>query len=116
MPFAPRPPSTTPVTSGSANGCTTCPHLREVGFSANRRLLDVQRISRDPAAGEDTFDPVSRPSSSTANAVPALRFGDPRVQALLSAPWSSSASYPTGSPTGTCEHTSPHCSDSTPAP
>src|SRR6266702_4382816 len=32
------------------------PALREVGFSANRRLLGVQRMSHDPILGERVFD------------------------------------------------------------
>jgi hypothetical protein len=31
------------------------PALRRIGFQANRRLLDVQRISQDCAVGEDAF-------------------------------------------------------------
>ena len=31
------------------------PALRQIGFQANRRLLDVQRISQDCAIGEDAF-------------------------------------------------------------
>src|SRR6266511_3538476 len=37
------------------------PALREVGFSANRRLLGVQRISHDPILGETVFDDLARP-------------------------------------------------------
>jgi hypothetical protein len=34
--------------------------LRRLGFRANRRLLDVQRISQDRAVGEDAFRRVNR--------------------------------------------------------
>jgi len=34
------------------------PALRQVGFQANRRLLDVQQISHDCSIGEDAFDRV----------------------------------------------------------
>ena len=37
------------------------PALREVGFSANRRLLTVQRISHDPIIGAAVFDHVAKP-------------------------------------------------------
>ena len=37
------------------------PALREIGFHANRRLLDVQRTSCDCAIGEDAFDQVCAP-------------------------------------------------------
>jgi hypothetical protein len=35
--------------------------LAKVGFSANRRLLDVQRISQEPWAGEEAVESLSRP-------------------------------------------------------
>jgi len=58
--------------------------LRKVGFQANRRLLDVQRISHDCAIGEAAFARVSRPVTVTGQRAAALRFADPVVQALLS--------------------------------
>ena len=60
------------------------PALRDIGFSANRRLLEVQRTSCDCAIGEDTFTQVCAPVTIHGQRGPALRFGDPRVQALLS--------------------------------
>jgi len=59
--------------------------LRQVGFQANRRLLDVQRLSHDCALGEATLQQVERPQVVADQRVPGLRFADPRVQALLSA-------------------------------
>jgi hypothetical protein len=59
--------------------------LRQVGFHANRRLLDVQQLSHDCALGEATLQQVERPQVVADQRVPALRFADPRVQALLSA-------------------------------
>jgi hypothetical protein len=61
------------------------PALREVGFSANRRLLTVQRISHDPAAGQAGLDHLTTPRQLDGRRVPALRFTDPRVHALLGA-------------------------------
>ena len=58
--------------------------LRKVGFQANRRLLDVQRISHDCAIGEAAFARVSQPTTVEGQRVAALRFADPVVQALLS--------------------------------
>ena len=58
--------------------------LRKVGFHANRRLLDVQRISHDCAIGEAAFARVSGPVMIAGQRAPALRFADPVVQALLS--------------------------------
>ena len=59
--------------------------LRKVGFAANRRLLDVQRISHDCWIGEDSFQSITHPLLVDGQRAPALRFGDPRVVALLSA-------------------------------
>jgi hypothetical protein len=60
------------------------PALRQVGFSANRRLLGVQRLSHDCALGEDTFRAVTSPIVVDGQRASALRFDDARVQALLS--------------------------------
>ena len=59
------------------------PALRQVGFQANRRLLDVQKISHDWSIGEDAFDRVVRPAEVEGQRAAALRFGDKRVQALF---------------------------------
>jgi hypothetical protein len=61
------------------------PKLRELGFAANRRLLDVQTVSHDCAVGEDTWNQVVRPITIGEQRASALRFDDPRVQALLAA-------------------------------
>lgn len=61
------------------------PALRKVGFAANRRLLDVQRISHDCTIGQDNFDRIHRPIEVDGQRAAALRFGDPRVLALLAA-------------------------------
>jgi hypothetical protein len=61
------------------------PALREVGFKANRRLLDVQRISHDCSIGEDAFHAIQRPRLVAHQRASALRFEDERVQALLHA-------------------------------
>jgi hypothetical protein len=61
------------------------PALRAVGFGANRRLLDVQRVSHDGAIGEETFATLTRPTRVEGRRVAALRFGDPRAMALLGA-------------------------------
>ena len=60
------------------------PALRGIGFKANRRLLNVQRTSADCHIGEDAFAQVCAPVHTDGGRGPALRFGDPRVQALLS--------------------------------
>lgn len=61
------------------------PALREVGFRANRRLLDVQRISHDCFIGEDAFHSIQSPRVVAKQRASALRFEDERVQTLLHA-------------------------------
>ncbi len=61
------------------------PALRKVGFHANRRLLDIERLPHDCLIGEDTFTALTRPRVVQGQRVPALRFADPRVMALLEA-------------------------------
>ncbi|MGH2444640.1 MAG: hypothetical protein ACRDGD_01150 [Candidatus Limnocylindria bacterium] len=60
------------------------PALREVGAQANRRLLDVQRISHDPILGDETFDRLTQPALVDGQRASALRFADQRTQTLLS--------------------------------
>ena len=59
--------------------------LKRIGFAANRRLLRVQRISHDCAIGAQRFDDLHRPRVVDGQRASALRFGDPRAQALLAA-------------------------------
>ena len=61
------------------------PALREIGFQANRRLLDVQTLSHDGAIGDERFQSVIRPTRSNGQRASALPFGDPRVLALCHA-------------------------------
>jgi hypothetical protein len=58
-------------------------HLRKIGFAANRRLLDVQRIGHDCFIGEAAFQDMQKPVTVGDQRAAALRFADPRVQALL---------------------------------
>ena len=64
-------------------GLTNLLALREVGFQANRRLLRVQRISHDCTLGEQAFSDIQCPTVVTGQRAAGLRFGDPRVVALL---------------------------------
>ena len=61
------------------------PALKEIGFAANRRLLDVQRLTADCREGEEVMATLSRPHERGGQRVPALRFEDPRAQALCGA-------------------------------
>lgn len=59
--------------------------LRRVGFQANRRLLEVERLSHDCAVGDTVFTHLYHPIVVDDQRASALRFGDPRVQLLLGA-------------------------------
>lgn len=59
--------------------------LKSLGFAANRRLLGVQRLSHDCSIGAENFADLNRPRCVDQQRASALRFGDPRVQALLAA-------------------------------
>ncbi len=69
-----------------AKGLSHLPELKETGFTASRRLLDVQRISHDPAEGAAALaaltQPVISPAGTRTAGMPII---SPRVQALLSA-------------------------------
>ena len=58
------------------------PALRQVGFQANRRLLEVQRLSHDCAMGEETLHQLNRPIEVNGQRTSALRTTDLRVLAL----------------------------------
>jgi hypothetical protein len=58
------------------------PALRRIGFQANRRLLQVQRISHHCILAEEAFQKINRPLQVASQRVSALRFADPQVQAL----------------------------------
>jgi len=71
---------------GVAKGLSHLPQLKEIGFTASRRLLDVQRISHDPAEGAATLAALTNPVTSPAGTRTAgMPVTSPRVQALLAA-------------------------------
>ena len=61
------------------------PTLRQIGFQANRRLLDVQSISHDCILAEETFQQLNRPVQCQQQRTSALRFAEPNVQAVCRA-------------------------------
>src|SRR3954467_5846036 len=70
---------------GIGKRLTNLPALRQVGFGANRRLLDVQRVSHDCHLGAEAFAQITQPITVDGQRAAALRFEQERVQALLSA-------------------------------
>ena len=57
--------------------------LKQIGFTASRRLLGVQRLSHDATIGADVRDKLHRPVRIDGQRAPPRRFGERRVQALL---------------------------------
>jgi hypothetical protein len=67
-------------------GLGNLPALREIGFSANRRLLGVQRLDHDPIIGARDLHTLTNPVlTTTGSRIPGLPLGRPRNHALLSA-------------------------------
>lgn len=58
------------------------PALRQVGFTANRRLLEVESLSHDCAVGEEALHQLNRPVEVNGQRTSALRTTDLRVLAL----------------------------------
>ena len=61
------------------------PALAQVGYHANRRLLDVERLTTDPTIGEDAFRSVADPITVGTQRASALPLDATRTQALLAA-------------------------------
>ena len=71
---------------GLSKRLTSLPALRQLGFTANRRLLGVQRLSHNPIRGAQAFTDLTTPIiTAEGTRIPGLRFGDTRVHALLRA-------------------------------
>lgn len=62
------------------------PELQARARAANRRLLDTERVGQGCVLASPAFERIAHPSTSVdGRRAPALRFGDPRVQALAGA-------------------------------
>ena len=59
------------------------PALRAIGFAANRRLLEVERLSHDCVLAEDTFQAVNGPVTQGRQRASGLRFADRHTHPLL---------------------------------
>ena len=69
---------------GIGKRLTNLPALRQIGFSANRRLLGAQKLSHNPIAGADALAQVTDPViTPTGTRVAGLRLTDQRALALL---------------------------------
>ena len=64
----------------------TLPHLRAIGRQINTKLLNTERVADGAIPAPSFFERLQLPTSSpTGQRVSALRFGDPRAQALFGA-------------------------------
>ncbi len=69
---------------GIGKRLTNLPALRQIGFTANRRLLGAQKLSHDPIAGAGALAQITSPVLTPAGTrVAGLRLTDPRALALL---------------------------------
>jgi hypothetical protein len=66
-------------------GVDNLPHLRGLGHQVNRKLLEVERVSHQCVLTQDALDRLQCPTVEAGQRASALRFGDPRVMALLQA-------------------------------
>src|SRR5215472_15328278 len=57
--------------------------LRQIGFQAKRRILEVEKLTHDCCIGQQSFQQLQQPANVEGQHASALRFGDPRVQALF---------------------------------
>ncbi len=58
------------------------PALRQIGFAANRRLLEVEKVTHDCILAEETFRRINQPIEVKGQRASALRFAEPKVQML----------------------------------
>ncbi|MGH3933686.1 MAG: hypothetical protein ACRDS1_01660 [Pseudonocardiaceae bacterium] len=71
---------------GIGKRLTNLPALREIGFSANRRLLGAQRLSHNPIRAAEAFTAAHEPIiRDDGHRIAGLRIGDRRAHALLQA-------------------------------
>jgi len=66
-------------------GLDNLSHLRDLGEQINRKLLEVERLSHHCVLTQDALDRLQQSTVVDGQRVSALRFGDPRVMALLQA-------------------------------
>jgi hypothetical protein len=74
-----------PADFGTTKALKNFSYLRTLASGVNRKLLEVERVSQNCALSQEAFDRLQRPSIDGSQRAPALRFGDPRVMALLHA-------------------------------
>jgi hypothetical protein len=69
---------------GVNKGLKNLPYLQQIGRQINRRLLEVQRVSHNSGLSGDSIQRVVQPTvTEDGKKAPGLKFGQPRVMALL---------------------------------
>jgi len=69
---------------GVNKGISNLPCLQKIGREINRRLLEVERVSHNSGLSGDSIQRVVQPTvTEDGEKAPALKFGQPRVMALL---------------------------------
>src|SRR5262249_2058283 len=74
-----------PTDCQSRKALETLPQLRATGARINQQVLAVERLSQDCTLSQDALAHLQTPRQRDGQRSPALRFGDPRVVALLQA-------------------------------
>lgn len=69
---------------GINKGLANLPYLQKIGRQINRRLLEVERVSHNCGLSGDSIQRVVQPTvTEDGEKAPSLKFGHPRVMALL---------------------------------
>jgi hypothetical protein len=69
---------------GVNKGIENLPYLKDLGRPINRRLLEVERVSQNCGMSAESIQRVVLPTvSADGERAPGLKFGDPRVMALM---------------------------------
>jgi len=74
-----------PTDFQSKKALETLPQLRATGARINEQMLAVERVSHACSLSQDALAQLQTPRQQDGQRIPALRFGDPRVVALLQA-------------------------------
>jgi hypothetical protein len=75
-----------PLDFQRTKGLDTLPHLRAIGRQINAKILETERLGEGAIPAPSFFDRLQFSTlSPTGQRVSALRFGDPRAQALFGA-------------------------------
>jgi hypothetical protein len=73
-----------PKDFGVNKGLPSFNYLQKIGRHINRRLLEVERVSQNCGLSADSIQRVVQPTvTEDGQKAPGLRFGDPRVMALM---------------------------------